>query len=168
MTRQSRPKASRIPRSNQPTPLAELLEHAQSEAARLSGAALTPSAWHAAVGPRIAARTRVGRLTRGTLTVYTASAAWANELSFLAKDIVTRLARTGLGVHQVRFQIKDLGPPPPRRHAEQSRRSPRPLPRAPLPASLKQRLERVDDPELRAAIAEAAALSLAAYRRPTK
>ena len=149
-------------RKSRPTPLAALLDEVQSEAARLSGAALTPGAWHAAVGPRIAARTRVGRLVRGTLTIYAATPAWANELSFLADDIITRLNKDGLNIKQVRFQIKDLGPPPLAPHAK---RPSSPPARAELPESLKQRLAMVEDPELRAAIAEAAALSLGG---PTK
>jgi hypothetical protein len=73
---------------------------------------------------------------------------------------MARLSRTNLGVKRLRFQVKDLGPP---RGSWGSgpKETPAP-PRAPLPEELLERLERVDDPELRAAIAEAASLSLAA------
>lgn len=128
-------------------------------AARRSGAAVTPSTWQAAVGSRIAARTRVGQLVRGTLTIYAATPAWANELTFLAHDIVTRLRSTGLDVQSLKFRVKDMGVPPP---AANPRRTSLVPEKAPLPESLKQRLAKVEDPELRAAIAEAAALSLGA------
>ncbi len=166
MSRPSQAPATTRP-SARPTPLSDLLEQAQTEAARRSGAAITPNAWRAAVGPRIAARTSVGRLVRGRLTIYASSAAWANELTFLSDEIVARLRTMGLDVNGIRFQIKDLGfaagsstgkAPP-------AAASP---PKAELPASLRERLEKVDDPALRAAIAEAAALSLGAKASSSK
>ena len=163
------PRSSDEPASQRrarPTPLAELLDQAQSEAARRSGAAITPSAWRAVVGPRIADRTSIGRLIRGRLTIYAASAAWANELTFLSDEIVGRLRATGLDVTSIRFQIKDLGFAP--RASASKPAAPASPPKAKLPASLEERLDRVDDPALRAAIAEAAALSLAAYYGSTK
>lgn len=143
-----------------PTPLAHLLDDAQSETARRAGAAFTPSLWRAAVGARIAERTRVGSLVRGTLTIYAASSTWANELTFLTTDIIARLKAAGVGVHALKFRIKDLGAPPGPKPARQS--APRAPAKAPLPPELLDRLDQVDDPELRAAIAEAAALSLGA------
>src|SRR5687768_14991384 len=91
MPRRFRPPAATPPGSHSgtpraPTPLADLLDDAQSETARRAGAAFTPSIWRAAVGARIADRTRVGSLTRGTLTIYAASSTWANELTFLTTD----------------------------------------------------------------------------------
>lgn len=150
-------------RPGTPTPLAELLDQAQAESARRGGAALTPNAWQAVVGDRIAARTRVGRLQRGTLTVYVGSSAWANELTFLMDDILSRLRTTGLQVRQLRFQVKDLGLPADVGNARpgEAPRATKPPPRAPLPPALLRRLARVEDPDLREAIAEAAALSLA-------
>ncbi len=135
------------------------------EAARHSGAAITPNAWQSVVGARIASRTSVGRVYRGSLTIYAASAAWANELTFLSDDILARLRGLGVKVTAVRFKVKDFGPPPVSRPTNAS--PARPPRRVPLPASLEKRLALVDDPELRAAIAEAAALSLADYRPPT-
>ena len=150
------PKAPPGPRA--PTPLADLLDEAQTETARRAGAALTPTTWRGAVGARIAERTRVGSLVRGTLTIYAASSTWANELTFLTTDIIARLRSAGVDVHTLKFRIKDLGAPP---GPKTARVRPAPV-KAPLPPELEQRLALVDDPELRAAIAEAAALSLGA------
>ena len=143
-----------------PTRLGNLLDEAQHEAARRTGACLTNTEWEKVVGARIAARTRVGTLQQDTLVVYAGSAAWANELTFLSDDILGRLRRNGLGVKKLRFRIRDLGPPT-GSWARKPERRPAP-PRAPLPKELLKRLEQVDDPELRKAIAEAAALSLGA------
>lgn len=168
MPRRFRPPATTPPGSHPgapraPTPLAELLDDAQSETARRAGAAFTPSIWRAAVGARIADRTRVGSLTRGTLTIYAASSTWANELTFLTTDIIARLRTAGVDVQTLKFRIKDLGAPPDPKPARRS--APRAPAKAPLPPDLVQRLAKVEDPELRAAIAEAAALSLAALQR---
>lgn len=165
MPRRFRPPAATSPgphpeAARAPTPLAELLDDAQSETARRAGAAFTPSLWRAAVGARIAERTRVGSLVRGTLTIYAASSTWANELTFLTTDIVARLKAAGVDVHTLKFRIKDLGAPPDPKTVRRS--APKAPAKAPLPPDLLERLARVDDPELRAAIAEAAALSLGA------
>jgi hypothetical protein len=137
-----------------------LLEGAQHEAARRSGACLTHTEWERLVGERISRRTRVGTVRQGTLTIYAATASWANELTFLTDDILARLEPTGLGVNKLRFRVKELGPPQPGFGAR--RKAPAPPPRAPLPAALIERLEKVDDPELRQAIAEAASLAFGA------
>jgi predicted nucleic acid-binding Zn ribbon protein len=149
-----------------PTPLAQLLDDAQTETARRAGAAFTPTVWRGAVGARIADRTRVGSLVRGTLTIYAASSTWANELTFLTADIIARLRAAGVDVHTLKFRIKDLGAPPNPKTARAS--APRAPAKAPLPPDLVRRLAQVEDPELRAAIAEAAALSLGANRASRK
>ena len=164
MPRKYRPPAQPPPGSRAPTPLGQLLDEAQTETARRAGAAITPSTWRDAVGPRIADRTRVGTLVRGALTIYAASSTWANELTFLTTDILTRLRASGVDVHTLKFRLKDLGAPPGPRVAQSP---PQPPVKAPLPPALEARLALVDDPELRAAIAEAAALSLGA-RAPGK
>lgn len=164
MPRRFRPPRATPPgpdtKARAPTPLAELLDDAQTETARRAGAAFTPTIWRTAVGARIADRTRVGSLVRGTLTIYAASSTWANELTFLTTDIIARLRSADVDVHTLKFRIKDLGLPPAPKTARQS--TPRAPAKAPLPPDLVERLARVDDPELRAAIAEAAALSLGA------
>lgn len=160
MPRKYRPPVAPPPGPRAPTLLAQLLDDAQTETARRAGAAITPSTWRDAVGPRIADRTRVGSLVRGALTIYAASSTWANELTFLTTDILARLRAAGVDVHTLKFRLKDLGAPPGPRTA--ASRAPQAPVKAPLPPALEARLAQVDDPELRAAIAEAAALSLGA------
>jgi hypothetical protein len=104
----------------------------------------------------------VGAVRQGILTIYAGSASWANELTFLSDDILLRLQQTGLGVKKLRFRVKDLGQV--RRAWGAEPRATRSPPRAALPEALLERLERVDDPRVRQAIAEAASLSLGAAR----
>src|SRR5688500_5058025 len=124
-----------------PTLLAQLLDEAQTETARRAGAAITPSTWRDAVGPRNAHRTRVGSFVRGSLTIYAASSTWANELTFLTSDILTRLRASGVDVHTLKFRLKDLGAPPGPRTA--ANRTARPPVKAPLPPALEARLAQV-------------------------
>ena len=119
--------------------------------------------WRGTVGGRIAQRTAPGRIQRRMLQVRVASAVWAQELSFLSDDIVARLRQAGFDIDSIRFSVGKLGTRPP------SQKPPRPI-REParLPDQMRERLERIDDPELRAAIAEAAGQSLAlADQAPT-
>lgn len=149
-------------RGGPPAPVAQVLAEFQRSASRKAGAALTPDEWQRIVGPKIAARTRVGRLTRGTLTVHAASSAWCNELSLLTTEIVDRLRQAGWAVDDLRVRVgafSEAPSSPARRSAEQ---------RTELPAELQARFALIDDPELRSAIAEAASLSLshATRRKP--
>ena len=112
------------------------------------------SSWDAAVGPRIAARTQVMRLTRGTLLIRATSAAWAQELSLLSPTILARQAEAGLEVHQLRFKVGDI---PLRKDLQEKAK---PVNRAPLPEDLKSRLDQIEDEDLRQSIADAAGLGL--------
>ncbi len=173
--------ASRPPtRGGDPAPLGRVLADTQKVASSKTGAALTPDEWRRLVGAKIAARTRVGRLSKNALTVYVASSAWCNELSLLSPDIVARLQRAGLDIHKLELRVSSFDEPTapsrpsraPARAAATTRGASEPPAPAPsrqakksiLPASLQERLALIDDPELRAAIAEAAALSLASQR----
>lgn len=140
-------------RGGPPAPVAQVLAEFQRSASHKAGSALTPDEWQHIVGPKIAARTRVGRLTRGTLTVHAASSAWCNELSLLATEIVVRLRQAGWAVDDLRVRVGTFSeaPPDPAR---------RPAQRSELPGELQARLALIDDPVLRSAVAEAAALSL--------
>lgn len=113
--------------------------------------------WEAAVGSRIAARARPVRLDRGILVVRTATATWAQELGFLADPILAQLRGRGVKVDGLRFRVGPVEAPerPPSR--DEVRTSP---PAVPLPAELRAEVERVADPELRDAIARAAAKNL--------
>ncbi|WP_438026143.1 DUF721 domain-containing protein [Sorangium sp. So ce233] len=113
--------------------------------------------WEAAVGSRIAARARPLKLERGVLHVRAASSTWAQELSMLGDAITTQLRARGLPVHSLRFRVGKVDPvarPPWREEV-------RPAPKeAPLPFEVRRELGKVPDPELRDAIAKAAARNL--------
>ena len=113
--------------------------------------------WEAAVGTSIAARARPVRLDRGVLLVRAATATWAQELSLLSDAILAQLRGRGIDVSQLRFKVGPVDAPerPPTR--TEVRTSP---PAVPLPASLGAAVALVDDPELRDAIAHAAAKNL--------
>jgi hypothetical protein len=109
--------------------------------------------WQRAVGARLAQKTLPERLSDGLLTVRVPSSAWAQELSMLSEVVAERLRAAGHGVQRLRFQV----------HAKPQAAEP-PLTtvrRAELPARLQESIEQVEDPDLRRAIAEAAAYSLA-------
>ena len=138
--------------------LARLLSRASPGDGAKQSSPLPPRAWYDAVGDRVARRTRPIRLERKVLTVRAATAVWAQELSFLAPTIVTRLAALGCQVESLRFLVGPVEPPP---------RAPKALPiksippARPLPKDLSRELERVDDPDLRRTIARAATANLA-------
>jgi hypothetical protein len=149
-----------------------VLADTQKSASSKTGAALTPDEWRRLVGGKIAGRTRVGRLNKNALTVYVASSAWCNELSLLAPDILGRLQSAGLDIHKLELRVAAFDEPEAKK-PRSAMRSDSTAPKTPsvpratkstLPASLQERLALIDDPELRAAIAEAAALSLASQR----
>jgi hypothetical protein len=121
------------------------------------GVPISARDWEAAVGSRIAARTRPTRLERGVLFVQTASATWAQELSLLAGPIVEQLRARGVEVESLRFRVGPVDAParPPAR--DEVRTSP---PAVPLPAPLKEEIARVPDESLREVIARAAAKNL--------
>jgi hypothetical protein len=113
--------------------------------------------WEAAVGSRIAARARPVRLDRGVLVVRTATATWAQELALLADAILAQLRGRGIAVESLRFRVGHVDAPerPPTRG--EVRTAP---PAVPLPPAVEAVVERVADPELRDAIARAAARDL--------
>jgi len=113
--------------------------------------------WEDAVGTRIAARARPIKLERGVLLVRTASSTWAQELALLSDAIITQLRARNVTVGSLRFRVGQIEAPdrPPSR--EEVRVSPAEVP---LPPTVEAELARVDDPELRAIIARAAAKNL--------
>ena len=125
--------------------------------ATVDASPVAPRDWEAAVGTRIAARARPFKLERGVLWVRTASATWAQELTLLSEAILAQLAERGVRVRSLRFHVGRVDPPerPPSR--SEVRTSPKP---APIPDTGATELARVDDDELRRAIAEAAAKNL--------
>lgn len=139
-----------------PTALGDVLDGTRKVTLRRSRAAIDRVTWRYAVGRRIAERTQVGALHKDELTVYVASAAWAQELSLLTQEILERLRGLGIVVAKVRFRVQsDLA-----RSKAPAPSTPVPVPRE-LPAELHARLAKIGDPELRSAIADAAGLALA-------
>lgn len=141
-----------------PSTLGSVLGGTVDQLARRARMAVRPDVWRAAVGHRVADRTQPGRLGRGVLEVRVASPVWAQELTYLAPTITDRLRASGVDVHELRFRVGNIEPGLPVEPARERAR------RAPLPPELEQRLEQIEDDELRAAIADAAALHFGAKR----
>lgn len=145
-----------------PTALGDVLDGTRRVTLQRSRAAVDRDTWRRAVGRRIAERTDVGQLKQGELTVYVASAAWAQELSLLTREIVERLGAHGVRVEKVRFRIKTQPPAKPAPATREAKATP---PTKPLPAEFRARLDEVRDDELRFAIAGAAELALSRLSR---
>lgn len=123
-------------------------------------AALT-AAWPEVVGDAIARQAWPLRIARdGTLHVATSSATWANELGFLAGEIVERL-RARLGPDAPTRLRCAVGPVPesPADEAEPSVGPPPEVP-AEVGAEADSAAAAIDDPELRELVARAARASL--------
>lgn len=158
MVKNRRPKPPR--RGGDPSQLGSLLTRAESTARARGRVGVDGDTWLRAVGSRIAARATPGRLERGTLTVHVASAVWAQELSFLTQDIVRRLGREGIQLEAVRFRVQEQA----ERHQTPAEPAPPAVHPVELPGELAQRIEQIDDPELRQIVAEAAGYSLSLQR----
>lgn len=137
-----------------PLSIADLL--AGSSVLRAHSAHITLADWRRAVGDRLAQKTHPERVNDGVLTVRVPSSTWAQELSLLSEVVLERLAAAGHRLQKLRFHVAGSGVvvEPPVTIVR----------RTALPAALTDSIARVDDPELRAAIADAASLCLA--RKP--
>lgn len=133
-----------------PTTLADLLTSSALLGAKTAHISLAD--WQRAVGARLAQKAFPERIAEGVLTVRVPSATWAQELSLLSSVVLERLQAAGHHVTRMRFQVHAMPAAPERPIAV--------VRRAPLPAVLQQSLEQIEDPELRRAIAEAAAYGL--------
>ena len=139
-----------------PASLGSLLATSRDAAARHAGTAIDREQWRRIVGERIASRTEPGPKRGRELTVYAASASWAQELSLLVNEIVVRIRAAGVAVDTVRFAVREL------QARARDPAAPRPAVRkAALPSALNRQLDGIADAELRDAIAEAASLWLA-------
>ena len=119
----------------------------------------TTAAWPGAVGPDIARNAWPARFQRdGTLIVHTQDAVWAFELGHRAADISARLP----GRPRLRFVPGPL--PEPAAPEEPVR--PRPAATLEEERQAAEWAASIDDEELRAAVARAAAASLASRPRP--
>jgi len=148
-----------------PSTIADVLEGTRRATLQRARTAVDRDTWRRAVGPRIADRTEVGQLRDGELTVYVASAAWAQELSLLTREVLERLATYSVKAERIRFRVRpELGAAKAKAGSAKTPEPSRPQPK--LPEELQSRLTRVEDDELRGAIAGAAALALARVARP--
>lgn len=137
-----------------PQMVGELLDGARVVSSQRGRVAIDRETWRRLVGDRVARRTEPGPLIDGVLTIFVASAPWAQELSLLTRELLARLEPLALKVRSVRFRVRQQihGP------AALPRRPP--AARAVLPSELSERLASVDDSELRQVIADAAELWL--------
>jgi hypothetical protein len=142
-------------RAKRPSTLAELLANSAMLGARM--AHISFADWQRAVGPRLAKKAFPERLSDGVLTVRVPSSTWAQELSLLSSVVLERLQGNGHAVQRMRFQVHATPPQP--AASPVARVAP-----VELPAQLRAMLDRIDDPELRRTIADAAAFSLARQR----
>lgn len=146
--------------------LADVLVGTEEIFAQRSGSAIRRAEWTSIVGPRIAGRTRVGKLQKGILTVKVASSSWSNELSFLKGQLIEKLKAAGYEVSDLRFRVDQIADDVAQKKSHpMARRQRSPADEAPLPDALLERLKSVEDPNLRAVIAEAARASLAGDKR---
>jgi Dna[CI] antecedent, DciA len=146
---------------DKPVSLGTLLATSRESAARLAGTAIDREQWRRVVGDRIAARTEPGPKRGRELTVFVASASWAQELSLLVNEIVVRLKAAHVHVDTVRFRVREIAAP------LRDPAAPKPASRkAALPPKLLQHLAAIADTELRDAIGEAAGLWLAREEPP--
>jgi hypothetical protein len=146
-------------RSQEPTPLGNLLQTARASSARAAKVVIEREIWVHVVGYRIAERAQPVQAQAGVLTIQVASAVWAQELSLLSSDILQGLKKAGFDFKSLRFRVVQTARKPVQARVVES------APRAPLPADLNARLEGLEDDALRATIAEAAGLSLGLRRK---
>ncbi|MCR0983059.1 DUF721 domain-containing protein [Roseomonas pecuniae] len=111
---------------------------------RSPAGALLMADWHGIVGPAIAAVTVPKRLTGGTLTIG-CSGPIAMELQHLAPQLIGRVnaALGSVTVQTLKFV----------QQAPSGRPAARPRPEAPLPDTVRGKLDTVGSPELRDALA---------------
>ena len=144
-----------------PSVLGDVLAESRKFALERSRTPLDRHSYALAVGRRIADRTELGELRRGELTVYVASPAWAQELSLLAPQMLERLRERGVAVQRLRFRLQNR-----EREKNPTRTAKvRQVSSKALPPELDARLAKVDDQELRSAIADAAGLAFGRAER---
>jgi hypothetical protein len=140
-----------------PEALEQVLARAGEDRFAPNRAPLPPHVWAAAVGARIAERTRPVAIEGGVLVVRAATSVWANELSLLSEALLARLHRAGIAVKALRFRVGTIEPPE-RAPALRTAKVPRPIELEPQMARM---IARVKDDELRDAITDAARTNLA-------
>jgi hypothetical protein len=148
---------ARKKRTREPALVGSVLSRTKTATARLAGVSLDWITWREVVGERVARRSVPGKINDGVLVVGVESPVWAQELSLLSDEVVSRLRSRGYAVSAIRFR-----PTAPAERASQTQKPERRPPPAPLPEELQKRLELIDDVALRETIAAAASHSLGA------
>src|SRR3954469_20362557 len=117
--------------------LGELLDGARVVSAERGKVAIDRDTWRRLLGDRVARRTEPGALAGGVLTIYVASAPWAQELSLLTGELLERLKPLKLTINSVRFRVRQQI----QGSTLQTKR--RAAARATLPSELRQRVESI-------------------------
>lgn len=142
-----------------PESLEEVLDRAGENRFARKQLPIPLARWRAAVGPRIADRARPLELARGVLTVKVATSVWANELSMLAPQIISKLVQDlGLDIKSLRFRVGPLDVEEGMKETRVYRQVPPPVALSP---DLVKTLLTIEDEELRAVIENAARNNLA-------
>ncbi|MDH3623209.1 MAG: DUF721 domain-containing protein [Myxococcales bacterium] len=120
--------------------------------------------WSRSVPPRVLEHARPVKVFHGVLIVHVSSSVWANELHYLAEDLLQQIRAQvpDSGVKKLRFKVGPL-PDLPKR-ARPTPPAPEPVRLAALPEDLGRALSRIHDDDLRQTITEAATTSLARNR----
>ena len=140
-----------------PEALQNVLARAGEDRFAANRAPLPPHVWAAAVGARIAERTRPLAIENGVPVVRAATSVWASELQLLSDALLARLRAAGVGVRALRFRVGTIDPP--ERSTElRVAKVPRPIEIDPQVARV---IARVKDDELRELITLAARSNLA-------
>jgi hypothetical protein len=126
--------------------------------------------WKRAVGPQIAAQTHPETLKRGVLFVRVSAPVWMHQLQFMKEEILCRIKELS-GPDEVRslfFSIGEIPPPPPDGAAP-------PPPDPALPplggrdrTMMRESLESIRDPELRAILERVMAREIGRRRHREK
>lgn len=132
--------------------LGQVLVGVEQLISKESGIAMSHAEWRRAVGDRVADHTRPGRVVRGKLMVKVASSSWCAELSFLKGDILRKLSQLGHDYSDLSFQVGEVlaGEMSQRRTLARVRPG---LPE--LPKALRERVQQIEDENLRAALESA-------------
>jgi hypothetical protein len=128
-------------------PLGRALERAAPVGKRLLA---VKQRWRAIVSPRTLAHARPTSIRRNVLTLTVTDALWMSELMYFVPEFLENLNRSLPGdqaLERIRLRVGELPAVP--SSDTRAAAEPEPAARVELSAELRQRLERIDDPELR-------------------
>ncbi len=119
---------------------------------------ISPLAWRALVGARIAERTVPQKIEFQTLTIIAATSTWAHELTLLSATILERLQTAGYDVQKIVVRPGHVEPPG---RPLERRRSKKVPSKVALGEKLTHEIEQVEDQELAALLRDSAEMNLA-------